>query len=425
MRLYTAALLAILVVFNIAQCFSLVHRVEKGTDFTVFYNTGRLLDAGAGAEIYRGTDQTTAWLRTIPPFGQLLIHPFGQGSARAAAMGWSVFNLALLALMAWTLSYIARHLEGKRRLFYKLWPWNVAIMLALSPASLQVGQWSVLFAACWVFYLGMRASRWKNWAGAALALPIAVKIYPLLILGVPLLARRPRVWLGALVFVVILSAAPTLLYGARTAELSRSFWRNAIAASSGGRVAEAQRASSPANQGLDSVALRFLTTDQPIQRSHPNLPHLALPVSSVLRAVNWARIAVMLISLWIGWHFWRGAQSSPLWGEMMLLALGCAALYVILPGAKTRYAIYAFPAFWPLLCCAVAARTKWRRVGWIGAILVCLALVGFTPGGALRLYGAGWWGALGLWSCNGMLLWRWRRANCDAVGVKLAHKVSQ
>ena len=406
MRFYTATLLVILVVFNIAQCFSLVNRVDKGTDFTVFYNTGKLLDAGAGAEIYRGTDQTTAWLRTIPPFGQLLIHPFEQSSARAAAMGWSVFNLVLLALMAWTLNFIARHLEGKRRLFQRLWPWNVALMLVLSPASLQVGQFSVLFAACWIFYLGMRASRWKNWAGAALALPIAVKIYPLLILGVPLLARRPRVWLGALVFVILLSAAPVLLYGARTAELSRSFWRNAIA-SSGGRVAEAQRASSPANQGLDSVALRFLTPDQPIQKRYPRLPHLSWPVSSVLRAVNWARIAVIGLSLWVGWHFWRGSQNAPLWAEMMLMALGCAALYVVLPGAKTRYAIYAFPAFWPLLGCALAARQTRQRVWWIGAIIICLALIGFTPGGTLRLYGAGWWGALGLWIFNLALLWRW------------------
>ena len=137
-------LLAILVVFNIAQCFSLVHRVGRGTDFTVFYNTGKLLDAGAGGEIYRGTDETTEWLRTIPPFGQVVIRPFGQGTLHSAAIGWSVFNLALLAASAGVLLRVARHLGRGRRSFEAIWPVSVLLLLTLSPASLQVGQ----FSAC-------------------------------------------------------------------------------------------------------------------------------------------------------------------------------------------------------------------------------------------------------------------------------------
>ena len=411
MRLWnplTLSLLAILIVFNIAQCISLAKRAQKGTDFTVFYNTGKLLDNGAGAEIYRGKDQSTEWLRTIPPFGQMIIAPFGRGSVRAAALGWGVFNLLLLAATAEALRRFAARLDGKTRVFRAIWPQCVLLLLAMAPASIQVGQFSVLFLACWVFSLALLATRFRDFAGAPLAIPICIKIYPALLLAVPILARRPRFLVSTLIFVALCCALPVLIYGARAPELSVSFWNNAIA-SSGGRVAEAQRAGSPANQGLDSVALRYLTSGQPIQKRYPQLPHGALPINSVMNAINAVRAAVILVSWCVGWRFWQRGQLAPLWGQAMLLALMCAALYAILPGAKTRYAIYAFPAFWPLLCCALAARrlNQTRAFwAWSAFALVCLMLLAFTPS-PLRLWGLGWLGAFALWIANCVVLWRW------------------
>ena len=405
---FTLTLLAILIVFNIAQCFVLVKKASGGTDFTVFYNTGRLLDGGAGAELYRGKDESTEWLRTIPPFGQMVIAPFGQSSLQVAAIGWGVFNLALLAATSWALREFARRLDGKSRVFGAIWPASVLILLTMAPASIQVGQFSVLFTACWIFALALLATRFREFAGAPLALPIAIKIYPALLLGVPLLARRPKLLAGTLVFVALFCAAPFLIYGARTPQLSVSFWNNAIA-SSQGRVAEAQRASSTANQGLDVVALRYLTGGQPIQKRFPHLPHLALPISGVMKSVNAVRAIIILISLGVGWRFWRRGCVSPLWGQAMLLALMCAALYAILPGAKTRYAIYEFPAFWPLLICAFAARRlhKTRAFwSWSAFALVCLTLIAFTPS-PLRVFGAGYFAAFALWASNCVILWHW------------------
>lgn len=340
-----------------------------------------------------------------------MIHPFGQGSVRAAAISWSVFNLVLLAATAWALGFVTRQLPAKRRVLSAVWPHCVLILLLFAPASLQVGQFSILFTACWVFYLALLTSRWRVLAGAALAVPSAIKIYPLLLLGVPALSRRPRVVVLSLLFCVLATASPLLLYGARTGELTTSFWHNAIASSSG-RVAEAQTASSPANQGLDSVAFRYLTANQPIQTSYPALPHLALPVEAVTRAVNVTRVVVLALSLWIGVRFWRCARRAPLWGEVMFMALMCAALYVILPGAKARYAIYAFPAFWPLLCCAFAARrlNQTRAFwAWSAWIIACCVLVGLTPA-PWRPWGVGLAGTVGLWATNLALLWRWSRS---------------
>ena len=404
----TFTLLAVLIVFNLAQCFVLVKKSHKGTDFTVFYNTGKLLDAGAGAELYRGKDETTDWLRTIPPFGQMVIAPFGQGSIQTAAIGWGVFNLALLAATSWALRAFMLRLDGKRRVFGAVWTWSVLILLAMAPASIQVGQFSVLFTACWIFSLSLLATRFRDLAGAPLAIPICIKIYPALLLAVPLLARRPKFFVGTLVFIALFCAAPFLIYGARTPQLSASFWRNAIA-SSQGRVAEARNANSPANQGLDVVALRYGTSGQPIHARFPNLPHLDLPVAVVMAIVSAVRALVILVSLGIGWRFWRRGCLSPLWGQALLLALFCAALYAILPGAKTRYAIYEFPAFWPVLVCAFAARRLnqprafWA---WSAFALVCLTFIAFTPS-PLRVYGVGWFAAFALWASNCVLLGRW------------------
>ena len=419
---FTLFLLTLLIVFNIAQCVSLVHRAPKGTDFTVFYNTGKLLDAGAGAELYRGKDESTEWLRTIPPFGQAVIRPFEQGSVESAAIGWGVFNLLLLAATAAALREFTRRLDGKSRVFAAIWPVSVLLLLAMAPASIQVGQFSVLFMACWVFSLALLATKFRDFAGAPLAIPIAVKIYPALLLAVPLLARRPKFFIGTLVFVALWSVSPFLVYGARTPELSASFWHNAIV-SNGGRVAEAQRADSPANQGLDTVALRYLTSGQKIQKEHPQLPHLDWPRAMVVKLINGTRAIIVLISLFVGWQFWRRGQLAPLWGQAMLLALMCAALYVILPGAKTRYAIYAFPAFWPLLCCAFAARKLNRKptfYAWIALVLICLMLLAFTPS-PLRLWGIGWLGALALWIANCILLPRWsNRTKRTNTGKQIA-----
>ncbi|RYG63065.1 DUF2029 domain-containing protein, partial [bacterium] len=153
-------LLGILLVLNCAQALSLVKRASKSvTDFTVFFNTSDLLSQGAGAELYTGRDTSTDWLRTIPPFGQMVIQPFTFADIKTAAVLWALFNLALLVGSVLTLGYFASRLDGKARLFTAALPAMTAVWLALAQGSIQVGQYSVLFAAFWIFFLGLRASR--------------------------------------------------------------------------------------------------------------------------------------------------------------------------------------------------------------------------------------------------------------------------
>ena len=376
----------------------------------MFYNTGVLLREGADPDIYAGKDQSTEWLRTIPPFGQWLLHPLTALSVRGAVTAWAALNLAMLGLGIVWLSQAFERLDAKRRLMSRGMPAICLVMLALAPGSIQVGQYSVLFVVCWILYLRLRCSRYSKFAEAALAIPAAVKLYPVLML-VPTILRRK--WLRCACFIgciVIAAALPALTYGERTLELTQSFWNNAIFSSSG-RIAESQQAQSVNDQGIDSIALRYLTDRQPIQRQFPMLPHAALQTDTVLILVNFTRLAILLISVVVGMYYlYRRRRLRPLWDTVVLMALFSAALYLVLPGAKSRYAIYELFAFIPLFCRAFACRRLGKNTQeklWITtAIVLLLLVVTFLPA-TLRAFGLGFIGIVGLWTINIALVYQW------------------
>jgi hypothetical protein len=56
-------------------------------------------------------------------------------------------------------------------------------LLVLAAGSIQVGQFSLLFLTCWILALDGLARRRDFVAGVAFAPPIAIKLYPALLLG--------------------------------------------------------------------------------------------------------------------------------------------------------------------------------------------------------------------------------------------------
>jgi len=63
----------------------------------------------------------------------------------------------------------------------------------LSAGSIQVGQFSVLFATCWILFVSAFAGGNYFSAGILLGLPTAIKLYPVMMLAVPIsLARNAR-----------------------------------------------------------------------------------------------------------------------------------------------------------------------------------------------------------------------------------------
>ncbi len=395
-------------VLVIAQTISLVGRVQNGgTDFSVFYNTAKLLQGGAGAEIYSRTDAETGWLITIPPFGQALVQPLAWFSPTVAAVLWGAFNLVLLLASLLALRSFLGRMDRQQRLYARAFPWMAVLLLFLSAGSLQVGQWSVFFTACWIFFLNEASKRRDSWAGGLLAIPAAVKLYPLLLLAVPIFVGKSRQIIGLIAGLVFCFVLPILFYGARTAPLTTTFFQDVIL-NPQGRVAESQTARSTANQGLDAVMLRALSYDARFHgRKYPHYPHLSLDHDVVISLAGKVRLALLALTLGVAWR-WRRAMSKRLKAQsfymtLQMAALWCSTLYLLLPGAKARYAVYVFLGFLPLLAAIVAMRRRneySKSAALCGFTIVCALFVSSSVPELWRAYNAGFIGAGMLWCAN-------------------------
>lgn len=393
----------------LAQVASLVARAALGSsDFSVIYRTAALLNAGAGAWLYTQPDAQNGWQRCISPAGLLWFEPLALVHPRLAATIWSMFNLALLGASVAALRQVVGRLERRRRIYQSVFGWMVVILLLLATGSLQVGQFSVLFAACWIFalYAASRESRFAM--GLALAIPSVVKLYPALMLAVPLFTRRRRevLWFGASLLLVGV-VLPLLILGSRTAPLTLSFLQNVIF-NTQGRIAESQHLGRHPDQGLDAVLLRYLSYSPQFHDFHRGLPHLGLEHARVLRIANAIRVVVLLFSGAVALRRqratqWNGWSQSSLHAALEMAALWSATLYLLLPGTKSRYAVYTFLAFLPLLAAASASRLNARRLAaaaWCALIAGCLTLILLLIPEILRAYGAGFLGAVALWTAN-------------------------
>jgi hypothetical protein len=385
--------------------------VSRGThgksDLSVFYRTAVLLWQGADASIYSGRDAVSGWYRCIPPAGLMWFWPLAQLSPRAASFGWMGCNFAFAGAGVWALRGIFQTLwPGQNRTSALVW-WAGGLFLFLAAPSVEVGQYSLMFCSLWLLAARAALARRLDLAAVVLALPAAIKMYPALLLLAFLGALPLRKWprfalMFAIGFAFWTWGAPRVAFGARVPSLSAAFFRE-IVFSPTGRLSESQSTSANSSHGLDTVMLRFLS-QAPEPRIAP--PHLELPVPVVLAATNVVRLLIIGATLALWWRRARSGSGERDW--MDSLALWSAALFLILPGAKARYAVYAFPAFLPLLGCAVAlfqrnARGKWSYTLFLA--LTMMLVMSLVPDIA-RVWGAGFWGALALWLENARLLRR-------------------
>ena len=390
----------------VAEGVSALGRGAGGSsDLGVFLRTAVLLRNGAGGEMYGGHDAVTHWYRCIPPAGMMWFAPTAGLSFRAASLIWVGENFVFAGVGAVALRAILRHVSPREA---GTAPFEIlaGLLLLMGATSLQVGQYSLLFAVCWLLALWAGLAKRLDAAALVLALPAAIKLYPALLLLVPLCALPFKKWprfvlVFAACFALWTWGVPTLFYGARTATLQSAFWHN-IVLSPSGRLSESQSVVSTSNHGMDAVMLRFLA-DLPEPRGAP--PHLRLAPATVLRFVNPLRALILLLTL----AFWlrrRDGREDEARALLLSLGLWSAALFLVLPGAKSRYAVYAFAAFVPLVWQARALWAKRATNRWAYTLFVVItgALVLSLAPTVARLWGAGLWGALLLWLENGRLL---------------------
>lgn len=389
------------------------------SDISVMLRTAALLKKGAGGEIYAENDERTNWPRCIPPAGMVFFQPLTLVSPTVAGIIWALINLGLLAGSVFALFQIFKNLDHKKSVYLNIFPWALAILLYLSIGSLQVGQFSVLFIACWIFYLYAASKKNFFWEGISLSIPSSIKLYPLLMLASPLFSRKSRIikFICFFLFGIFITSflIPVFFYRARTLDLSKSFFTHTIL-SSEGRVARYQdlKYSSFSDQGLDVVLLRYLSYVPEFHSHFPRLPHLFLERQIVLILANIIRVVVLFISTFVAFHWVRHVKNIPFYSTMMMAALWSSTLYLILPGVKARYAVYTFIGFLPLLEAAELARINfnWKKfTAFCSLIVFCFLLILQAMPDLLRVLGIGLVGAFALWTANVFLLIRYKLTN--------------
>lgn len=405
MSLAKRAFVALVVAMTLAQAVSLTSRAGRGeTDFGVFYRTCRLLAAGVGAELYTRLDAVTTWPISLSPTGLAIFQPFASLNPALAGAAWGLFNLALLGGSLVALRDLLDDAGQANRVYLPA----AMLFLILSTASIQVGQFSVLFVACWILAFRAVLRGRLFWTAFLLAIPGAIKLYPLLMLAVPLsLARSTRiavrhVILLALSLLVMSLLVPAMIYGARSWALNVSFWQNVILNPAG----QVQYMQFPrfGNQSLDSLLLRYFTHEPDFHDVFVNIPHLAMDKAAVVAAANLMRVLILAITIATVW-LWR-RRSSRTFGRQDLVAMAAlwsATLYLLLPETKARYAVYTLFGFIPLLQQATdhhpPATASGRGRRWMEIVVLAALLLLLLPV-PIQAIGIGFLGALWLWVEN-------------------------
>ena len=368
----------------VSQAVSLYDRgKDLESDFGVFYRTCRLLDEGAGGEVYRERDSVTGWPISIPPAGLALFQPFSRMSPPAAAIGWGLLNLA---------AAIVGCLLLRRLVDDRLFPWIGGVFLALASGSMQVGQFSILFASAWI--LGAWLLSRSRESSFAWAWPAATKLYPTLLVAVPLsLSTSWKTTVRHLAFfclfvLVFAYLVPLPFYGSRVFDLNASF-ANEVLFDTGGRLKWMQALGTTANQGLDAVLIRYLSWYPKFHEQY-SVPTLALDLDAV-RLIGHAVRAVILAYTIAAVVRWRKSRSISYTDALKMAALWSATLYLCLPETRARYAVYVVLAFIPL-----AHWCKGSVLRQAAAVAVFLLVLGVMPK-PLEVYGAGLLATLALW----------------------------
>lgn len=392
-------LIALSFAFLLVTCVSLAKRAFRGeTDFSVFLRAGAALCDGAGASLYARLDEQTGWYNCIPPAGMGPFMLLSMINSVVAAVIWAAINFGVLFGCIVLLKKIYARLSASRADYEGTLPFAVTLLFLFGAVCIQTGQTSILFMACWLAYVLVSADQRHALAGFLIALPAAVKLYPILFAILPLIRRKHRElgWTG--IWLVVLSLlVPALIFGPKVIEMSESFVTNQIL-DPGGRAMETADPVPPSNQGLDGVMVRYLSYVPEFHDEKPGFPHLNLAVANVVSIANLMRLFIVGITIIASV---RWAQSSSPDPPLVLLALWCAALYLILPGAKGRYAVYSFPAFLPLLAAAHAAfrnNELARGRKYIAVLLIAATLILQLVPDASLYYGIGLIGPYLLWT---------------------------
>jgi hypothetical protein len=396
---FARVLLVLAAAFLLLTCVSLVKRAYRGdSDFGVFYRAAVSLANGAGGELYRDRDQPTGWYNCIPPAGMVAFMGLAYVHRVVAGILWAVVNLGLLAAAFHLLRRIYERM-GEQRIHYEATlPYALVVLAVFGGVCLQTGQVSILFVVCWLGYILSTANARASLAGLLLAIPAAIKLYPLMFGLIPLLRRKWGETAYGIIWIAVLSlAVPAVFFRENLIELTTAFFQYQVF-DPDGRVMTAAAPTAVSNQGLDAVLLRYFSYIPGLHDLPGSLPHGSVDPNLILTLSNVLRFAIVVFTTLVSIRWLRTQNENP---PFLFVALWCAALYMILPGAKGRYAIYALPAILAMFAeahryHAAGRQSESKRIAVLAAI-ACALLVQLVPDYFLQ-FGVGYLGTLILYT---------------------------
>lgn len=323
-------------------------------DFKVFYDAA--LAAREWGPLYdvagiRGDPGTIVVYRHTP-IGAGLFVPWTLLPYQIALNAWRLLNVGLYVGTLWTL---LRHFGLTLRDPLALGLVVLWFVSTPSRDSLALGQWDALFLNLSLAALILFTTRRDRdlLVGALLALPIALKFYPALLLLYPLVTRRWRVFAGCALGGLVITGLGLLLAGPRNAWV---FLTQVIPALGGGTLyAE--------NQTLYALIGRLLAsdlTDKGIGATYP------ADETRLLAAA--LAVPIVLLTALLLWRRGGGAFAAAL-----RFVLPIPAALLIVPTAWAHYATW---ALLPLAVLAVAlSRSAPPRAAYLLFALAALLLV--------------------------------------------------
>ncbi|WP_313884418.1 glycosyltransferase 87 family protein [Streptomyces tropicalis] len=279
-------------------------------DLRVYYGT---VDSWLhhGGRIYDYVVPGTAYGFTYPPFAALCMAPM-------ALLGWHGAVAVALLLDAAALALVLVVLAGAdgRPLDRHRWAALVCLLALFEPLrdTVSFGQVNLLLLALVLADARLLATGRDRWAGAGIGLAAAIKLTPVLFVGLLLLGGRRR----AAAVAGLTAAAATALAAAAVPDASRFYWTRALWDT--GRVG---RLAYVSNQSLRGVLARLGETGGPL----------------------WAAAAVLVLAVWARRS--RGATAAGDWPAAF--ALTGAAACLVSPVTWVHHLVWLLPALAVLL----------------------------------------------------------------------------
>jgi hypothetical protein len=371
-------------------------------DFKVFYGAattarewGQLYDLSG---ITRDPGEIVVYRHV--PIGAALFIPWTFLPYDLALNAWRLLNVGVyvgtLAVFLWHF-----RLSPKQPLALGL----IALWFASTPSrdSLGLGQWDAIFLALTLASLILYTTRRDRdlAVGLLLALPMALKFYPALLLLAPFLARRWRVIVGSAIGGFVVMALGALLAGPRNSWI---FLTEVLPAVGGGTLyAE--------NQTLYALFGRLLAT-----RITPNGVGSTYPAELTGTLADLVAVPLLIASGIAVWRRGGGALAAAL---RFVLPIPVAIL--IIPTAWSHYTAWALLPLALLALALARGAATWPRLALFtlaAALLVLGSERDFWHGGPydgpirlLLTYKA--YGLLALWTALVLVVWHPRSEAYD------------